>query len=124
MSDYSEQLLPCPWCGGKVEWHSADHILQIRCPICDYWRNFAPLVGNKETEAEIRPGVYYNRTAQEDAVKIWNTRAGEKLPDNYMIINKDKLHCDCSWDYEDDYYTAYSMIAIEAAEVRKDNDGT
>ena len=37
--------------------------------------------------------------------------------ENIMIINKDKLHCDCQWDYEDDYYTAYSMYAIEAAQI-------
>lgn len=46
---------------------------------------------------------------------------GIVLDDNIMVINKDKLECDTEWDFYADCYGSYSMGAIEAAEIEKEN---
>ena len=73
---YEEQLKPCPWCGNKVKWNSADHTITIECKQCHYHRWFEPLVGFKKG-IPIGNGMFYNAKAQEEAVEAWNTRHEE-----------------------------------------------
>ncbi len=42
---------------------------------------------------------------------------GTPLPPNVMVIDKDKLEFDSDWNAYYDSYTAYSQIALEAAEL-------
>lgn len=76
-TDREEQLKPCPFCGKKPLYFSSDFILKIECPTCDYVRNFPALLGQKKTDVLVGTAgcdLYYNATAEDDAVNAWNQR--------------------------------------------------
>jgi len=56
---------------------SSDFILQIECPTCNYVRNFPPFLGHKKTDVLVGTDgydLYYNVSAEDDAVNAWNQR--------------------------------------------------
>lgn len=48
-------------------------------------------------------------------------RSGTVLPENLLILDKDKLEKDCDYDGYYDEFCAYSDTALEAAEIGEDD---
>ena len=49
-------------------------------------------------------------------------RSGTVLPENPLILDKDKLEKDCDYDGYYDEFCAYSDTALEAAEIGEDDE--
>lgn len=49
-------------------------------------------------------------------------KTGTVLPENIMILDKDKLEKDCEYDGYYDEFCAYSDTALEAAEIGEEED--
>ena len=81
----SEELKPCPFCGGRAEKDAYDRGIFIGCTSCGYRRSFGGLL-QPTPDPKNRPGgtkpvrkggeikEYYHMNAHEDAAKAWNSR--------------------------------------------------
>ncbi len=49
-------------------------------------------------------------------------KTGTVLPENTIILDKDKLEKDCDYDGYYDEFCAYSDTALEAAEIGEDDE--
>lgn len=69
MNDLECRLLPCPFCGGEVDWCDCGHCHQIQCKGCGMQLDNTIIGASAETLSEYR----------EDIRKWWNTRATDSF---------------------------------------------
>lgn len=77
------EVKPCPFCGEAPFMHAYDRLIVIGCKPCGYQRTFEGLLSTRLSgvlvsppESEVKE--YYHPDAHENALKIWNRRAGEE----------------------------------------------
>lgn len=112
------KLKPCPFCGRQPIMEECDRLITIGCKPCGYTRHFNGLV-----QAEIDTGVpvhyldgtisnceWYDKDAEEKAVKKWNTRYKEtpkkpiEMRINLDIVSRcDNCGADLDGERQDNY---------------------
>lgn len=76
----SNELKPCPFCGGEADYWSCDRLIKIGCKPCGFSLGFDGIVQSAENDVPVKSKEgnvvgYYHQNADKVAKQKWNTRS-------------------------------------------------